>query len=161
MTNQKQFNQTVTLYIPFRQGLTNNFTFVRVVVPGCHLEENSIQVFRQTGSIVTENFEIILPRGKDDNIPKQLLPADWSALPGQEIELLEKYYALALNGVTDVFWQSPRVYRGVLDTRFGWNTSSATITAMNALVREHGLVILRDVNYNWYGHRRLHHIAVR
>ena len=146
-----KYNQTVTLYVPFRQG--TNHTFIRVEVDGCHWEENSIQVFRQTGSTVTANSEIILPR-----TDKQLLPADWVRLP---IEELENYYALSLAGFFDAIWTAPRVFRGVLDTRFGMNTSTATTTAMNNLAREHGLITLRDVNYQWYGHRRLHHIVVR
>jgi len=149
-------NETVTLYVPFRQS--TNYTFIRVVVPGCHWEENSIQVLRQTGSTVTSNFEIVFPRGDD---PKQILPSEWAALPWDDIEVLEKHYALALVGVVDAIWQTPRAYRGILETRFGWNTSSATTTAMNNLAREHGLVTLRDINYNWYGNRRLHHIVVR
>ena len=149
-----RYNDTVTLYVPFRRG--NEYTFVRVVVPGCHWEENSIQVFRQTGNTVASNFEIIFPRRDSD--PKQILSSEWAALPNEE---LENHYALALVGVVDVIWQTPRAYRGILDTRFGWNTSTATSTAMNNLAREHGLVTLRDVNYNWYGNRRLHHIVVR
>jgi len=153
-----RYQDTVTLYVPFRQGLTTNHTFVRVLVEGCHWEENSIQVYRQTGSNVVANFEIILPRRDSD--PKQILPSEWAALP-HDFEILEKHYALALTAVVDAIWTQPRVFRGTLETRFGWATSAATTTAMNNLAREHGLVTLRDINYNWYGNRRLHHIVVR
>jgi len=161
MKNERLFNQTVTLYVPFRQGLTTNHTYIRVVVPGCHWEENSIQVFRQTGSTVTSNVEIILPRGDDEAIPKQILPSEWARLPFDDIEYMEQFYALALTAVVDVIWQAPRIFRGVLDTRFGWNTAAATTTAMNNLTREFGIITMRDINYQWYGNRRLHHIAVR
>ena len=153
------YNETVTLYLPFHQPGTTKYTFIRVVVPGCHWEENSIQVFRMTGTLATSNVEIVLPR--TDEKPKQILASEWARLPWDDIEYMEQFYALSLVGYIDAIWAAPRIYRGIIDTRFGWNTSTATTTAMNNLAREHGIITIRDINYQWYGNRRLHHIVVR
>ena len=164
MRNPRLYNQTVTVYVPLRdRTASNSVTYVRVVVPGCHWEENSIAITRMTGALVTSNVEIYLPRGKDDAVPKQITPDEWAQLSVNNIDIanIEKYYALALTGVVDAIWIQPRLFRGILDYRFGWGTSTVISTEMNNLARDYGLITLRDINYNWYGDRKLHHIVVR
>lgn len=160
--NNRLYNQTVTVYCPMRDTTaSNSVTFVRVVVPGCHWEENSILVFRNTGTVQTANFEVIFPRGKDDEIPRQITPEEWARLPVDNIDFLEQHYALSLSATLDAIWTTPRVFRGVLDHRFGWGASSAMTTQMNTVAAQYGIKTIKDVNYNWFGDRKLHHIAVR
>ena len=159
--NKRLYNQTVTVYTPYRKPSPNtDCTMIRAVVHNCHWEENSILVFRATGVTQTANVEITFPRGRDGDIPIQIIPEEWGKLP-PDADILQQYYAFALTGATDTFWTQPRVFRGDLELTFAWGTSAAITTAINNAAIQHGLKTIRDVNYNWFGSRKLNHVIVR
>lgn len=159
--NKHLFNETVTVYT-YVKNAAGLETMIRTVVPNCHWEENSVAVAIRTGVQIANNVNLVIMRERDNQYPKQLRPEQWLELPTDDPAYLEQFYSFALQST---FAQTNRVYRGILDHRFTWATTTAAdrvaIQLNNFITKYPAARVIKDVNWNWYSRRNLHHVEVR
>lgn len=167
--NTHIFNEAVTCYT-YKLNKDNGMEImVRTVLPACHWEENSVSIANRTGVQLANNVSLVVMREMEGEYPVQLRQAQWEALPPVDISYLEQFYTFLLAG-TGVA-QNTLIYRGIIDHRFIWAhpTNTAITPANERLAAQYNTFrttnpsarALKDVNFNWYSRRRLHHVEVR
>lgn len=101
----------ITIYMMFSDYLTGNQKMIRCPLNGCFWDNDSAQIAKATGSIITTiNAEIYVPNNKDVTGREWISPEGWANLP---IDELDKYWSAASA-------QQAIIMQGISEHEFRW-----------------------------------------
>jgi hypothetical protein len=121
-------------------------------------------VYRQTGNTVTNQINVIFPRYNKDGQenPVQLRNVEFNLLPVDDLSIFRDNYSVFI-GTTQTILVCGEID---LDYSGGWVTTAVLTTWENQNFTTGANRVAEgrrpaDVNFNWFGDKRLHHIIAR
>lgn len=148
-----QITSTITIYPRWTDPVTGNVTNVRCVLKGCFWNEDSIGVFKNTGTQVQNSVTLFIPYRESVTGRKYVTPDEWNKAGKDDVET--KLWTVPT-------LPYPIVINEALDYEFGWDTSAKITTKENQLTTSNrNARRSKDVNPQLFGSLEMRHILVR
>ena len=156
----------ITLYTRWVDPVTGLHHNIRSVLKGCSWQDNSIQIFKETGTQVTNNVSLFIPFLKEVTGREYIQFSKWLNIADKNE--LSKYWSLNLRPVLNNqnpalnIPNRPIVYKGVSEFEFQPMTTTALTTAENNLTNSNpDYRRIVDINENLIGSMEMRHILIR